>query len=218
MVSSEPEDVLMKKVLFSLVCVLLVASVAQAGPITIVDLGTGAPPSTVGGIAMTAFPADGRGYIDFMTVPSPLGGAIGFSSAAGHRDVGVNWNTWSHGYTGAVYAVGNWLESTTLTLTLPAGTTAFYMYVEPDPYDTYGFTIGAGDAAPWTGSILGDSGANGFGFYGAGLSTITITSDVDFAVGEFGISKSAATVPEPGSTLFLLGIGLAGLRAWRKRA
>lgn len=39
----------------------------------------------------------------------------------------------------------------------------------------------------------------------------------EFAVPSLDAVTGGIPVPEPGSTLFLLGIGLAGLRAWRKR-
>ena len=43
------------------------------------------------------------------------------------------------------------------------------------------------------------------------------TAGAYFEVAEASIHRAASTVPDPGSSLLLFGIGLAGLRAWRKR-
>ena len=44
------------------------------------------------------------------------------------------------------------------------------------------------------------------------------SSDGGYSDDNFGKLKSGTlTIPDPGSTLFLFGIGLVGLRAWRKR-
>jgi hypothetical protein len=205
----------MKKMLIALTLVLAVATMAQAAPI-LIDLGTAPPPAVIGGVTMTAFPADGRPLFDVVTgVASPLGGTVGFTPSADHRVIGGGWATWSHGYTGDVYYT---LGATSMTLSMPALTTGFRFYVEPNPFSTFSFTISSGGTSGVF-SIDGSSGARGFAFIDPlGLGTITISSDIDFAFGEFGIGKNTEpTVPEPGSSLVLLGLGLAGL-AWRKRA
>jgi hypothetical protein len=205
----------MKRVLFTLACVLLAATMAQAAPI-IVDLGTGAPPATVGGLPMTAFGPDGSAVFTVLgSLPSPLGGSLGFTGTVDHRVIGGGWATWSHGYAGDVYYTQG---ATSLTFTMPAGTTAFYFYAEPNPFAVHDMTASSGGVS-LTKGVDGSGGAGGWGFYDvAGLGAITISSDVDFAVGEFGISNTGGgPVPEPGSSLLLLGMGLAGL-ALRKRA
>jgi len=205
----------MKKMLIALTLVLAVATMAQAAPI-LIDLGTAAPPAVISGVAMTAFPADARPVFDVVTgVASPLGGTVGFTPSADHRMIGMGWATWSHGYTGDVYYSQG---ATSMVLSMPVGTGGFYFYVEPNPFALHSFTISSGGTSGVF-SIDGSSGARGFAFLDPlGLGSITITSDVDFAFGEFGIAKGGEpTVPEPGSSLVLLGLGLAGL-AWRKRA
>jgi hypothetical protein len=195
---------------------------AAAATITFQDLGTAAPPATLGGHTMTPFPNDPVGVFSSVTsVASPLGGTLDFDITMTNLEIGIGWATWSHGYTGDVY----WTEgATSVTMTLPAGTRAFYFYAEPNPFDTFNFkaTASDGTSSPLT-PIAGFDGARGFGFYTPD-STITsilfqsIGSNtnpaVDFAVGEFGI----APVPEPG-TMLLLGSGLAaaGLRRYRRR-
>jgi hypothetical protein len=205
----------MKKMLFALTLVLAAATMAQAAPI-LIDLGTAPPPAVIGGVAMTGFPADGRPLFDVVSgVASPLGGTVGFSPDADHRVIGGGWATWSHFYTGDVYYT---MGATSMTLSMPAMTSGFRFYVEPNPFSTFSFTISSGGTSGVF-SIDGSSGARGFAFIDPlGLGTITISSDIDFAFGEFGIAKGGEpTVPEPGSSLVLLGLGLAGL-AWRKRA
>jgi hypothetical protein len=185
---------------------------AQAAPI-IIDLFTSAPPAVIGGYTMTAFPADPQGS-PVTSVASPLGGLVGFGAPVDHLLVGGGWATWSHGYTGDVYYTGGALS---LTMTMPADTVAFYFYAEPRLFASFEFIVSSGGVSS-AATVEGRAGAYGWGIYdAAGLTSISITSNGDFAVGEFGIAKKdGGAVPDPGSSLLLLGLGLAGL-AWRKR-
>ncbi len=203
----------------SLAVLILLVSVwaappAQASPV-IIDLFTAAPPAVIGGYTMTAFPLDGRPLFDVVSgVASPLGGTVGFAGDADHRQIGLGWATWSHGYTGDVYYT---LGATSMTLTMPADTAAFHFYAEPNPFALFTIIVSSGGVSS-AALVDGSGGAYGWGIYdAAGLTSITISSDVDFAFGEFGIAGGpCCTVPDPGSSLLLLGLGLAGL-AWRKR-
>ena len=158
--------------------------------------GTAAPPSTLGPYTMTQFGDDGRPNGDTVSdVPDPAG-TITFSPSLTHTQVGVGWATWSHGYTGDVYST----SGTTITISLPAGTKAFYFYAEPNQFSLFSVEATAQDGTT-SGPIdvQGNSGAQYFGFYATGsatLSSITVTTadPTGFAVGEFGISPSAFVI------------------------
>ena len=173
------------------------------------DLGTTAPPGTLGGQTMGAFGDDD--YDDGSSVSalsSPSGGDLAFSPNVVTASVPATWTTWSHGYTGRVYSqVG-----TSLTMTLPAGTTAFHFYAEPNVRfisegvrASFDFTVTTSNGETVVVSsgnvpIEGDAGARGFGFYTSNttIATITVTTVEaagGFAVGEFGIAGDGEIVP-----------------------
>jgi hypothetical protein len=139
-----------------------------------------------------------------------------------HFLVGAGWSTWSHGYAGDVYYTQGRLST---TMTLPSDTQAFYFYAEPNPFGVFQFSATATDGSVVAGvgpiGIEGFAGAQYMGVYstsGPALASITVTADVDFAVGEFGIFRGdpSGSVPEP-SSMLLLGLGILGLAAWRRR-
>lgn len=175
--------------------------------IQMVDLGTSAPPSslgdeTLGFQSMTPFAADERPiFSDVTTVNSPLGGELIFGASVSHRTVGEGgWATWSHGYTGDVYFATN---STSLTMTLPVRTTAFYFYAEPNIRSSFfTFTVTTSDGgtavvASGDVPIHGEAGARGFGFYSSNTTIVSVvvtgTDPTGFAVGEFGIAGPPLT-------------------------
>lgn len=84
-----------------------------------------------------------------------------FSNPLNHRQIGNGWATWSHGYTGDVY----YEQSNTVTITLPAGTRAFYLYIEGNNFGTANITATANDGTT-SGPIpvVGASGARYYGF------------------------------------------------------
>jgi hypothetical protein len=181
---------------------LATASVTANADVLFQNLGTGAPPATVGSHTVTPFDqapqAAIAGFSDVTVIPGGPGGAtISVSPAANKRTIGSGWATWSHGYTGVVYYNNG---GTTATLTLPAGTKAFYVYVEPNNFNLYNISA-ATDSGANSGAIPvnGSSGATGFAFHttaGESIATITITADAGaagFAFGEFGISTGPAT-------------------------
>jgi endoglucanase len=143
---------------------------------------------------MTGFPADTQAAGAVVAgVTAPGGGTLAFSPDLTHYTVGHGWATWSNGYTGDVYATGG---AESMTFTLPSGAEAFYFYAEPDQFATFDVTATAQDGTT-SGpvAVAGQAGATYFGFYTSGstaLTTVTVTSSTDFAVGEFGISAGCA--------------------------
>jgi hypothetical protein len=160
--------------------------------------GTGPPPATLGPYTMTAFGPDpqpvNQGPI--VTSVNDPAGTVSFSPALNHSTVGNGWDTWSHGYTGDVY----WTTGSTITMTLPAGTRAFYFYAEPNTFAIFDVTATAQDGTT-SGPIQvqGNSGATYFGFYATGtpnIESITVTTNdtTGFGVGEFGIAPAAPPI------------------------
>jgi hypothetical protein len=157
--------------------------------------GTSAPPSTLGPYTMFPFASDSRPVSDEVSDVTLPDGTMTFSPTVHHVRVGDGWGTWSNGYTGDVY----YDLGTTLTMTLPAGTGAFYFYLEPVSFGTFTFEAVAQDGTT-SGpvSVAGNSGAKYFGFYGTGgaaIKTIEVTntgaSSEGFAVGEFAVGSAA---------------------------
>ncbi|MDX6414850.1 MAG: hypothetical protein QOH23_2260 [Gaiellaceae bacterium] len=155
--------------------------------------GTGAPPSTLGPYTMTAFGVDPRPTGNTVTDVTGPTGTVGFSPSLTHSTVGNGWATWSNGYTGDVYWTGT---ASTITITLPAGTGAFYLYAEPNQLSPFDVQATAQDGTTSDAvSVDGNGGAEYFGFYGTGgatIVTVTVTTadTTGLGVGEFGISAA----------------------------
>lgn len=190
------------------ICLLAALTPAATAGIIGVDLGTGAPPGTLGGYAMTAFTQTGiAGYTPLASIATPVGSSLIFVPGAFGAQTPGDWATWSHGYTGDIYYTGG---PTSLIMTLTAGADAFIFYAEPNPRSVFRITATAHDGTQVIIDVNGDGGAAGYGFYGTGGSqilSILVTSDADFAVGEFSIATS---VPEP-SLCLLLGIAIGAV-------
>ncbi len=189
----------------------------QAGAGIFIDTspGTAAPPATLGGYSMIGFPADlsAEGSLTTSLTPpasAPVTGNLTFGTAVEHDQIGSLWSTWSHGYAGAVY----YTDSYKLNLTLPGGTLAFYLYLQPNIYDDFTFDVTTESAVETSITINGNGGARYIGVYSDDpLDPVTFVfiknpaQDADgFAVGEFGIN-----VPEPGAFAWVTALGLAGL-------
>jgi hypothetical protein len=160
--------------------------------------GTGPPPATLGPYTMTAFGPDPQPINQGPVVTSvnDPAGTVSFSPPLNHSTVGNGWDTWSHGYTGDVY----WTTGSTITMTLPAGTRAFYFYAEPNTFAVFDVTATAQDGTT-SGPIQvqGNSGATYFGFYATGTPniesiTVTTTDTTGLGVGEFGIAPAAPPI------------------------
>jgi hypothetical protein len=185
-----------------LICLVALPPCAARAGIFGEPRGTDAPAATLGGYTMTPFPADTRPLGNYVKlVNSPLGGAVGFIPDVIHLTI-PTWPSWSHGYTGDVYWTSTGVSS--VELTLPAQTGAFYFYAQPR-HDSGTVTITASsNSTTISQDVDSNGGASYFGFYADGtdtLSSITITSitsstsDIDFAVGEFGIAE-AQVIPD----------------------
>jgi hypothetical protein len=200
-------------------CVLAAAAMlavtsAASASVVFSDLGTTAPPTTLGGFKVEPFSQAPQTAIPDNTVIGAIPGGPGsvqLVPTATKKTVPTTWSTWSNGYTGAVYN----FTGTTGTLNLSPGKAAFYFYAEPDTFGSATITavtnIG-GTSGPIT--VTGSSGAHGFGFYttspGEVVTSITITQSVaSFAVGELG-TQAVDVIPTL-SDAALLALGLVVL-------
>jgi hypothetical protein len=152
--------------------------------------GTGTPPKKLGHYKMHTFAADSSSCGTAESTLAGPTGPVGFSPSLTHQVVGTcAWASWSNGYTGDVYVT----TGSSVTLTLPAPTKAFYLYVEPEEFTTFTVTVSSATTTSGPVSVNGDAGATFFGFYatrGDMTSVIVSCTDPDgFAIGEFGIAK-----------------------------
>ena len=202
-----------------MICTLtvLILAVSPAAQADLTGMGWGdvAPPGSMGPYAMTPFGPDPQAeYAVVSSVASPLYGTVDLSPSLQHLLTPGSWATWSHGYTGDVYYTQGGLSA---TLTLPALTGAFYLYAEPNPFQVWTITATDQTGISVSQDVYGYAGAAGYGFFatdGQQVVTITVTSDMEFAVGEFGI----AVVPVPGAVLLgILGLSVVGIKL-RKHA
>ncbi len=177
--------------------------------------GTSAPPPTLGPYNMQRFGPDPQPLNTAVSGVIGPAGQVGFTPALLHLHVSdwVNCNAaadpgWNNAYGGDVYYTGTLSDcqnvlagATSMTFTLPPNTVAFYFYAVPRnlPFQnpacpSLGMTATAQDGTT-SGSVpVNECSAQYFGFYTDGsvdLTSITVSSDIDFAVGEFGIASSA---------------------------
>ena len=189
---------------------LAAASFAANAAIVFTNLGTGAPPSTLGGYSMTMFSPSAQAAIPdsygtpiYVIPGGPSGSTITVAPGVYKATATISWNSsWSHGYTGPMYYSGSVTQA---TLTLPAGTKAFFLYTQSNYYGTYNMTVStnsgatSGPVAVNMGQLPPTDGATGFAFHataGETISSVTITGPGDgsgFAFGEFGINGGVAT-------------------------
>jgi hypothetical protein len=205
---------------FSIAATVGLFALKMHGAIVGVAGGDGAPGATLGPFAMTPFSSDGRPEFDPVnSVPSPLGGDVTFSPDLLHLAVGSGWGTWSHGFLGDVYYTDGGLSA---TLTLPANTGAFFLFAQPNQAQSFDITVESQEGTSVTQTVDGNGGASFYGFYTTGgslLSSITVSSTEDFAIGEFGIALArGAGVPDtvpwaPG----IASLGVVGFALLQRR-
>jgi hypothetical protein len=193
--------------------------------------GTLAPPATLGGYDMFAFPIDSRpesgppDYIQTNYAPFWESATLDFSEDVDIKRTPGSWATWSHGYSGTVYAADFFV--TEITLTFPTDMKAFYMYVQPNLFSVFEFEF-VSDGAGETLMIDGNGGARYVGVYTddplGSLGSLTITQ-VDgladgFAFGEFGsnIPGQSSVIPEPAQAAGVGLLLLSGLLLRHRRA
>jgi len=205
-----------------LTCSALGLALTASAAVSVVDLGIVEPPGCFGGYQLGAFPADlsePRTLTTALAPPTAFAGSgnLIFDAELRHSPLGSLWETWSHGYAGSVY----YLDGDELSLTLPANTLAFYLYIQPNSkLSQFEFEVGS-SATSITCQISGDGGARGIGFYTddpmdpiRSVTVLQTTGSSDgFAVGEFGIN----VIPEPGSFGAVAALGLLGFVGGRRR-
>ena len=187
--------------LATLVALTISVGTSRAAVIFDGSPGTGPPPATLGPYQITPFPDDARAeFLNVASVPAPFGlGNVFFNPVLSHRDVPSSWATWSHGYTEDVYYTNG---GTAVTMTLVPNTKAFRFYAEPNPFAVVNITATTNTGVT-SGPIPVDgfAGARYFGFFTTTLfesiASITVTSTVDFAVGEFGMFTGGRSLPCP---------------------
>ncbi len=185
---------------------------ARAGAsVVFVNLGTAAPPSTVGTFVVTPYDLAPQAAIPNLTnvslIPgSPIPPDTATSFPVQKRTVGDGWTSWSHGYTGPVFYTVPTVPPLALTI---APAQAFYVYVEPaafgQPYAVTVATNVGGSSGPVF--VDADGGATGFAFYttaGESITSVTITADDNaqgFALAELGLGYSGLGTPSPTPTV-----------------
>ncbi len=210
----------LSRIFFSLAALLVFSLAALAQNPNIVfdgSPGTGAPPPTLGGYTMVPFADDTQGAAaPSVAVPaaSACGGAISFAPNPVLHLNAPPFGAWTNGYNGDIYAPVNPLTS--VTINLPAGTRAFYFYVNPlnlnNPWSVRATAqdgTNSGDIA-----IPGGNAAEYYGFYSTcdlNLTSITISTTTviptgrPFQFGQFAIScGSPSTVSDQKAGSFLV--------------
>jgi hypothetical protein len=194
----------MKKthLIFSLAVILTLSLFSTSQAIVVFEnLGTAAPPSTMGGYTLMPFDTAPQTAIPdstmVSTIPgSPIPGNLTTSLQVRKLTSESSWAAvWgAHGYMGPVFSTGN----DTFTLYLPPFAGAFYLYVEPGNLGTFSITATANNGTT-SGPVMvtTPAGATGFGFYTTEyneyIASISVTVDAlsdGLGVAEFGIAQA----------------------------
>lgn len=144
---------------------------------------------------MKAFPPNPhRSFVHVRKIPAPHG-AVLLNHIVSYLHYPGSWTSWSNTYKGPVY--WSW-KGHSVTLTLPKGTKAIYLYVEPNGVgkhysQKYKVTATADGASSGPVPVSGAGGARYFGFFarraGASVTSVTVTcrAKYGFGFGELGI-------------------------------
>lgn len=189
--------------------------------------GTSAPPATLGGFNMFAFPTDNRPAYDTTNFAPFWGGdKLDFGADLDINRTPGSWATWSHGYSGTVYFADPILSGEALLLNLPTDLKAFYLYVQPNMFGEYRFEVIAGGVSEML-TINGNGGAQYVGIYTDdpldSLTTLLIAQwggDAEgFAIGEFAsnVPGQSSVIPEPAQAAGLGLLLLSGLLPRKRR-
>jgi len=157
----------------------------------------------------------GSEFTTATTIALAGGGNFSTSAPVQVRNVGSSWSTWSGGYTGQVL----WSQGLDALTLFPSGISALGFEVEPDSFSTFLVTLTLSTGQTISDPVNGDAGASFFGYYGGGVSNLTISvAGNDFAFGNI-VSSTAAPVPLPAALPLFAGAvaGLGTFGRWRKR-
>jgi hypothetical protein len=202
-----------------LAVVLVTASVANAAPIVFssrvsFDAAYTAPTLTEGWDGLAA----GTAILNGSTV-----NGVTYNSNTGGADVlGGYFNTTNpNQLTGHTRGGSGWQFGDTLTMTFPFAVSAFGI-----DFNTFAAANGAFKATTNMGEVITSfydpfpSASTGqFLGFSTSMAFTSITIEHSLNVDSYGLDsmRAQAAVPDAGSSLLLLGMSLAGLRAWRKR-
>jgi streptogramin lyase len=141
-----------------------------------------------------------------------------FNEPMAGLQVPTTWETWSGGEEPRVLYVD--LQS--VVATLSGAVDAFGFEMQPNNLDVFSLTMTLSDGSELQQDVNGDGGAAFFGWVntgGPGITAMTLTTDdLDgLAVGRMIQGVPAADrIPEPGSSVLLFLLGLAGVAAGRR--
>jgi len=198
--------------ILSVVLALSIAPLCSAS-ITGVPGGTAAPGPTLGPYFMTPFLPDNRHNENYPDVASPLGGQVSFDPLELRLNNNTGgWTAGAYAYTGKIYTSPLELDQpSSMTLTLPSDTVAFYFYATANSggYNYIRATANGQSSSEITQETNVSSLANYYGFWVAldsheSLTTIALTVvqapdddtpvELGFTLGSFGIARRGGNV------------------------
>lgn len=144
----------------------------------------------------------------------PSGTTVSFSKSLEARQVPSGWATWSGGQTPRVLFLSSSPYSVTGAFSSPVA--GFGLEMEPNYFSAFILTLTLSDGTSLGQLVPGYAGAKFFGWSGADVTAMTLSSADGSGGFAFGRMVEAAPVPEPG-TMLLLGSGLVGLAGWGRK-